>query len=133
MIDKKNNINNIEEIQSLQYINYFLENQFNELKEELDINLETIHFIDTYYFNKLDNILIELLKIFPEFIIFKQYTTNNLRRYIFLNLLNINTKLNYYIEKKGNIIFEYRKIYDILVDIFGGINNRAIKVKFTAL
>ena len=45
--------------------------EFNELQEELNIDLDTIHFINAYYFNKTKNIILELLKLFPEFIFFK--------------------------------------------------------------
>ena len=118
IIDKSDNSNSMENIKSLNSINYFFEEQFDGLKEELKISLNTIHFINAYYLNILENILKELLKLFPEFIIFNTsnnnayiYTMKKLRRFMFLNLLNIRGYSNKYMEKKNNIIFKNRENY----------------------
>ena len=92
--NNKNEIS-IEQIKSLDSINNFFQDQFDELKKELQINTDTIHFVDAYYFRKLKNVLIELLKIFSEFIYFNsnnfniyEYANRYLRRRIYVNLLN---------------------------------------------
>ena len=74
----------------MEYSKFNLEKEYEKLKEELNMNEETINFIDAYYFNNMKSIFIELLKIYPEFISFK---TDN---YIGEKLKNkFNIKLNF--------------------------------------
>ena len=124
--------------------NNFFEEQFNELKDELNISLNTIHFVNAYCFNKLENILIELLKLFPEFIIFNtknlnvyDYASKSLRRFIFVNLLNFRGRYNKSTVEKEIIIFKDRENYykklETIIDFFihhSKYNNEALFVKF---
>ena len=85
-IFQRNMVSNNEQISNIS------QEQIEDLKEELNLNEETIHFINTYYFNILENIIIELIKLFPELVICNKGLNNNsaekhFRRKLFIRLL----------------------------------------------
>ena len=108
-----NTLENFVKDNSLMQI-HFNEKAYNEIKEELKLDLETKHFIDTYYFNIPSNILFEFLKIFPELIYFKSKSFNiekhidNLRKEK-NSVINEKTKLNKMCEAVINFILQNSK------------------------
>jgi len=93
-----------------------LKDEFEELQDELKIDLDTTHFVYLYYFNKPKNLLYELIKIYPELIYFKSNIfvkedyIEKLRIYKYLNLLD--REKNYKKkEEKKSIAFTNRNIY----------------------
>ena len=121
----------------------FNEDVFEDLKNELKLNYHAIHFVDVYYFNKLKNILLELLKLFPEFIYFKStsYNIKDLIKKCSENKNNNKINLNYYWDRykyeqnKNKFISDKKNIYynnlKIIINYF--LNNSEYKneQKFT--
>ena len=125
----KSSQDSIDNFYNYNLINSFFFEQFEKLKEELKLDLDTIHFINVYYFNIPKNILIELLKLFPEFIFFNttnfnvySYVEKYFRRNIYLNLINNKWRFIKYIENKYNVIFvnvkDYYQKMEIILDYF---------------
>ena len=124
--DKEISMNNI-----ILSNNDSLEEKIEEFKEELKMNQSSIDFIDTYYFGKLKNILLELINIFPELIVFSTNYFNiekHFRRRIFIKLFSHNKKYindNKDLWKRNDIVFEnkYRLEKNIIIIIDYIINN----------
>ena len=90
------------------------------MKNELELNTETIHFLNSYCFNVLENILLELLNLYPEIIVYNKKINDSdkanrfFREKLFINLLNYKGKIIHNYEfKKENIIFnDLDKLYN---------------------
>ena len=110
-------IENFENNNSLKQIK-FDQNRYNEIKEEVKLEIETIHFIDTYYFNIPSDILFEFLKLFPELIYFKS-TNFNIENYI-NNLRSI--KNPGFIQRN-----KFNNICETIINLFFKILNQILK------
>ena len=80
----------INRFQNKNNIEIFDDETFKDLKNELKLNYNTINFVEAYYFNTNTNLLIELLKLFPELIFFKSKS------------FDINDSIKKYRENKKN-------------------------------
>ena len=105
----------------------FSEEQLNEIKDDIKLNDDTIHIINAYYFNILKNILIELIKIYPELVICNKKLNNiknvskHFKRQLFPNLLLYKGKLNlnHYFETQNKIFDDIGELYknlDVIIE-----------------
>ena len=116
----QNEINNKNEIMG-ENTNISFE-QIEELKSDLKLNPESMHFINAYYLNILKNVFLELVNIFPELVICNKYHNDKksiekyFRRNIFLNLLHNKGKYikDFNFETKNKNYDDKSKLYEKL-------------------
>ena len=95
-----------------------IKNEYDGIKGDLNIGLDTIHFINIYYFHKPKDFILELIKLFPELILFKstnfsidRYIIDKLRKKECINLLNLKEVKNPPKKITYFFILEYRDKY----------------------